>query len=592
LAGEIMHAEEDHFLRRDGLPAWVRWEVRPWRKNDGSVGGIVVFSEDISVLKRANEEILRLNAGLEQRVEERTRQLAEVSKKAEAASAAKSAFLANISHEIRTPMNAMLGMSRQLMREAPTPRQVERLTKIDHAGRHLLAIINDVLDFSKIEAGRLELEERDFDLSTLFDHVESLIADQARAKGLRVVVELDHTPMRLSGDITRLRQALLNFASNAVKFTERGSITLRAHPLEERDGEMLVRFEVQDTGIGVSPEAKPKLFGPFEQADASTTRKYGGTGLGLAINRRLAELMGGEVGVVSEPGKGSTFWFTARLRRATSATAAEAVAKADKDMTPFPAGIRVLLVEDNAINQEVALELLEGGGLTVDVANNGREAVNAALRQDYDLILMDIQMPEMDGIEATRILRASPGWAMKPIIAMSANVFADDRRACEQAGMNGFVVKPVDPRELFKVLQRWLPNVSQTIASGGWFSAVPGLNVEKGLNALNGNTGAYLRILRRFLDSRVTEMDRLSASLRAGDLENARILAHGLKGAAGNLGADMVESRARELENALKQGCGAVEVEAVAALLSRELEELAVAALSAWPTDTTPTGVQ
>jgi PAS domain S-box-containing protein len=531
---------------------------------------------DITTLKLARDEILQLNAGLERRVEERTRQLAEASKKAEAANAAKSAFLANMSHEIRTPMNAILGMSRQLMREAPTPRQADRLAKIDGAGHHLLAIINDVLDLSKIEAERLVLEDRDFDVSALFDHVNSLIADQARAKGLKVVLELDDTPLRLSGDITRLSQALLNYASNAVKFTERGSITMRAHPLEERDGSLLVCFEVQDTGIGIEPDVARKLFGAFEQADASTTRKYGGTGLGLAINRRLAGLMGGGVGVRSEPGQGSVFWFTARLRRAKSAAPDVEAAKLEVDMTLL-AGTRILLVEDNEVNREVAQELLESAGLAVALAKNGREAVNAALSNDYDLILMDIQMPEMDGLTATRLLRASPEWATKPIVAMSANVFEEDRRACEEAGMNDFVVKPVDPRDLFRALRSWLPEAAPAGAGhGGSLESVPGLNVEKGLRALNGNKAAYLRILGRFIDSRATEMDRLQASVKDGDLKQAGILAHGLKGAAGNLGAEAVEARARELEEAIKQGCDAAEIEAIFARLKTELERLAV----------------
>jgi PAS domain S-box-containing protein len=461
LAGEVVREVEDRFERVDGSVQWLRWEVRPWYSAADDVGGIVIFSEDITQRKQAEVELETHRNHLEELVASRTADLARARDAAEAANRAKSAFLANMSHEIRTPMNGIIGMANILRREGVTPKQAQRLGTIDASAEHLLGIIDNILDISKIEAGKFVLEETPVVISSLLSRVRSILSERAKAKGIRLLIQIESLPTNLVGDPTRLQQSLINYATNAIKFTETGTVTLRALNQEETAEELRVRFEVEDTGIGIGPEVMSRLFSAFEQADNSMTRKYGGTGLGLAITRRLAELMGGEAGAESTPGVGSTFWFTVKLkkkkeRRETERLERCAEADAETQLKRRYAGRRILVADDEPINREIAQMQLEAVDLVVDTAEDGAEAVTLAQTMTYAAIFMDMQMPNVNGLEATRKIRGIAGYRDTPIIAMTANAFAEDKVLCIEAGMNDVLIKPFNPDQLFAALLRLL----------------------------------------------------------------------------------------------------------------------------------------
>lgn len=452
--------EAEHKHLSHGEVMWVNTVKTPLIDAYGNIYGILGVFTDISEKKRTWEELELHRHKLEELVLRRTKELEITRAVAETANKAKSEFLANMSHEIRTPLNAILGLSHLLQEEKNTDVNNYRLRKIDSAGRHLLAVINDILDLSKIEAGKLQLANRLFNLQKILEYTHLMVAKSAEDKGLSVTIDSDHTDTMLYGDKTRLRQALLNFASNAVKFTEQGSISLHATIVEEQNDKLLIKFTVEDTGIGIAPENYKYLFRSFEQLDSSTSRQHGGSGLGLAITRNLAKLMGGEVGLQSEIGKGSTFWFTASVRQSNKSSLQDlpnsAPVKSSAKIKKHYNGARILVAEDNSIVQEVLHAILSKAGLNVDSAANGLEAINKARENDYELVLMDIQMPKMDGLEATREIRKLAHWNNTPILAITANAFEDDREACYDAGMNDFVAKPVDTEELYSIVYKWL----------------------------------------------------------------------------------------------------------------------------------------
>ena len=545
--------EPHHFTRTMANGAQLNIIGRPIHGADGAVHGFVTIYHDVTAERRHEKEL------------EEARLLAE------AANKAKGQFLANMSHEIRTPLNCVIGMAYLALKTELDPRQRDYLEKIRFASEHVLRIVDDILDISKIEAGKMEVQQVAFSLGQVVQTLTSVVAQNAASRHLDLVFDLDPAlPPVLVGDPLRLGQVLINYTNNAIKFSERGRIAVRARKEAGDARHCLVRFEVSDQGIGLSEAEIARLFVSFQQADPSTTREYGGTGLGLAICKELAQLMGGEVGVRSQPGAGSTFWFTARLGVPASAAATliDRISDAAAQLlapAPAPAppaaqrAARILLVEDNTVNQQIAQEVLEQAGATVCIAHHGIQALQLLQQAEFDCVLMDVQMPQMDGMEATRRIRATARLASLPVLAMTANATTEVRKHCLDAGMNDFISKPIRPALMVQTIALWLPH-GVVLAGAAPFRPPPASTSGAGgdpavldlsvLTALLGNDVPKLRkFASSFLQSSRQGVRDMEAALAHGQVQEVRALGHRIKSAAHGVGASGMAELCHDLEH-------------------------------------------
>ncbi|HBC09072.1 MAG TPA: hypothetical protein DC046_16045, partial [Rhodospirillaceae bacterium] len=581
--------EAHHFerTRPDGMVIDIRGNPLPDRR------GFVTTYSDVTQQKHAERALL------------------EAKLVAEEANEAKSAFLANMSHEIRTPLNAIVGLTGLALQTRLTEQQEDYLTKVDMSSHALLGLINDILDFSKIEAGKLEIETVPFNLDDIIQNLSAMTSARAGAKPLEIRFHIDpDVPKNLKGDPLRLGQILINLTANAIKFTESGSVVVKVlrepSPITGIAEKQMLRFEVTDTGIGMSQDQIDRLFQPFTQADISTTRQFGGTGLGLAISRSLVTMMGGKIGVESVEGKGSTFWFTVEV------TALAAAPRAETRSTHHPlpmdsisrtlaqiVGMRVLVVEDNEINQQVAQEILGHAGVVAEIASNGKVAVEMVSATSYDAVFMDLQMPVMDGYEATRIIRADARHKDLPIIAMTAHAMSSERDKCLATGMNDHLTKPIDPNRLYTVLASWntrsapapkpttppeaeadIPAVEPTPPpappppTDALPDVIQGINLSEARTMVRGNDAILRRLLGAFHEKYMDMADEIAALLADGDLETAARTAHTLKGVSGNIRAERVYQAAKALDDQLRSGPGTPEVDTCLAELSSALDEV------------------
>ncbi len=572
LLNEAQHLDGYHFRRqavRNYPELWVvtasaedqilsEWRVRQTHMGFMYAGGVLITLTAFGLIRRQMRRLQMLTQQLTQhrddladRVQLATQSLKEKTSAAEAANLAKSAFLANMSHEIRTPLNAVLGMSFLALKTNLNDQQRGYLQKIVLSGEHLLGLINNLLDMSKIEAGKIDLEKIDFSLGDVLQRLQNLLEEKAHAKGVRLLVDLDpHLPALVHGDPLRLMQILLNFSDNAIKFSNNGTVDIRVSQIGQTESDATVRFEVQDRGMGMTPSQLTKLFQPFVQADSSTTRQFGGTGLGLAISKQLVSLMGGEVGAHSEPGKGSTFWFTVVLQPVVGLDALGA--SAQKLPLPSVTGLRVLLAEDNPFNQLVATEMLNDMGVSLCVAGNGQEVLDLLQHNLVDCVLMDCQMPGMDGYEATRRIRAQPAFANIRIIAMTANASAADKALCLAAGMDDYLAKPIDPVRLQAMLAKWQSESKSITTSGAaQLSSFIGEDVFDltSMSQLVDHDPLRLSgLIDTFFTATRDQMAGLRQAMQANDLNQQVFWVHRIKGTAPWIGANGLLSQCQLLE--------------------------------------------